>query len=137
MNFKLTSYLLLLIAGVILILVLFPPIADPLTVETRPSKLVLFNNTADTLQYAIFERNVSRVANWEPCDNPQLCPSQGIKPGAARSIPYLAITRWHPGAEVVVYWWRLVPDSSAENGYLIDGPYEEAMFTPDKPLLGT
>jgi len=137
LNYKLTYFLLLLIAGAIMIVLLFPPINNPLIVETRPSKLVLFNNTADTLQYAIFEHNASRVTNWEPCDNPQLCFNPGIRPGAAQSIPYLTIPRWYPGAEIVVYWWRLLPDSSAENGYSIDGPYQETAFTPNKPLVGT
>ena len=133
---KITPYLLALILLCIIVIIAFPPLNDPLTVELRPSKLVLFNNTADTLQYAAFERKALRSIEWKPCDHPQLCNNLGIKPGLTRELPYEIIYHWYPGAEVIVYWWRLEPDTTAQNGYRIDGPYDVMAATPKKILLG-
>jgi len=133
---KLTPYLLILALAVMIVLLAFPPLSEPLTVEARPSKLVVFNNTVDTLYYAIFSRGGLQFTSWEPCDHPWLCADRGIKPGLTRKVPYEIIYRWQPGAEVVVYWWRLEPDNMAENGYRLDGPYDVTVATPNRPLLG-
>ncbi len=133
---KLAPGLLILILMGIIVLIALSPLSQPLTVESRPSKLVLFNNTADIIQYAIFERNSLRLVKWKPCDHPRLCGDRGIKPGRAREVPYEIIYHWRPGAEVVVYWWSLEPDTTAQNGYRLDGPYDVRVATPKKVLLG-
>lgn len=128
--------MILILLGII-ILIVFPPLDQPIAIDVRPSKLVLFNNTIDTLQYAVFERNALRSIDWEPCDHPRLCSDSRIRPGLMREIPYELIHRWHPGAEVIVYWWLLEPDTTAQNGYRLDGPYEVTVATPRKALPGT
>ncbi len=128
-------FVILILLGII-VLIAFPPLSQPMTIDVRPSKLVLFNNTVDILQYAVFERKALRFINWKPCDHPRLCSDRGIKPGLTREVPYEIIYRWHPGAEVIVYWWHLEPDTTAQNGYRLDGPYDITVATPKKVLLG-
>ncbi|UCH10244.1 MAG: hypothetical protein JSU61_13780 [Fidelibacterota bacterium] len=115
----------------------YPPLSAQLTAEARPSKLTLFNNTPHTLWYAAFEQSTARNVGWKPCDHPDLCPSEGIEPGRSRDIPYTHIYHWYPGARVTVFWWRLAIDSTAENGYRVDGMEHLIVATPQKPLLGS
>lgn len=127
--------MILIILGII-VLIAFPPLSQPMTIDVRLTKIVLFNNTVDTLQYAIFERKALRLANWKPCDHPRLCSNRGIKPALTREVPYEIIYRWYPGAEVIVYWWHLEPDTTAQNGYRLHGPYDATVATPKKILPG-
>lgn len=127
--------MILILLGII-ILIAFPPLSQPMIIDVRPSKLVLFNNTADTLQYTVFERNAQQSNNWKPCDHPRLCENCGIRPGLTVEVPYENIYRWYPGAEVTVYWWRLETDTTANNGYRLDGPFDVTVATPRKALLG-
>ncbi len=109
---------------------------QPIYIEQRASKLVIFNNTTDTLNFTIMQRRAARFMKWKPCDHPAKCGGRGIPPGRNGSLPYELIYQWYPGAEVVVYWWRLVPDAGAENGYRVDGPHEELSNTPVKAIFG-
>ncbi len=108
---------------------------DPISVELRPSQLVIFNNTTDTLNFTVMERRSAHYTSWEPCSHPSLCGDRGIKPGLSRGIAYRLISNWYPSAEVVVYWWRLVPDEAAPDGYRVDGPYEMVTPTPNVASL--
>ena len=103
--------------------------------DMRPSKVVIFNNTADTLNFAMLERRAANFTKWQPCSHPGLCGDQGIKPGRSKGVIYERIHGWYPGAEVVVYWWRLVPDEAAQDGYRVDGPHEQVVRTPKKATL--
>jgi len=105
---------------------------DPISIVQRPSSLVIFNNTADTVNFTMMENKAAQYTHWKPCDHPRLCSDRGIKPGLSRDMPYRLIHNWYPGAEVAVYWWTLVPDSAAENGYRVDGPYKKVVPTPGK-----
>jgi len=109
---------------------------DPLIVDVRPSKLVLFNNTLDTLYYAALECRAARFMKLKPCTHPELCSEWAIKPGLARHLPYPLIPDWHPGAQVTVYWWHLIPDSTAEMSYRVNGPYQVTVATPKHPIPG-
>lgn len=110
---------------------------EPVSVELRPSKLVIFNNTVDTLNFTVMELRSANYTKWKPCSHPSLCGDRGIKPGLSRGIPYRLISNWYPGSEVVVYWWRLVPDATAEDGYRVDGPYEKVTPTPNIASLAS
>ena len=65
------AVLVLLLIAVVVHLA-YPPLIEPLTVEARPSKLTLFNNTANTLWYAAFEQNSASTVRWTPCRHPDL-----------------------------------------------------------------
>ncbi|MCH7939258.1 MAG: hypothetical protein IID13_05890 [Candidatus Marinimicrobia bacterium] len=110
---------------------------QPIYIEQRASKLVIFNNTTDTLNFTIMQRRAARFMKWKPCDHPVQCGGRGIPPGRNGSMPYELIYQWYPGAEVVVYWWHLVPDAGAANGYRVDGPHEEFSNTPLKAIFGS
>jgi hypothetical protein len=114
----------------------YAPLDEPLNAEARPSKLTLFNNTPFTLWYAAFEQNAATTTQWKPCGHPDLCPSGGIDPGRSRDIPYVNIYHWYPGARVTVYWWRLVPETTAADGYRVEGLEHMILATPKQPLLG-
>lgn len=109
---------------------IMPDQSDAITVDMRISKVVVFNNTPEIINYTIMERRAALYTVWKPCNHPDLCGGRGIKAGLSQSIPYRLISQWYPGSEVVVYWWRLVPDSTATNGYRVDGPYEKFAATP-------
>ncbi len=110
-------------------------VGQPIYVDPRASKVVLFNNTADTLNYVIVERRSSRFMKWKPCDHPAKCGGRGIPPGKNASMPYKLIYQWYPGCEVVVYYWSLKPDSSRVDAYIVEGPYEEYSITPAKAVF--
>ena len=137
MQNKKVIVLLALILTLILALSACPVQNEPISVELRPSKLVIFNNTTDILNFTVMERRYATYAKWKPCDHPRLCGGRGIKPGLSRGIPYRLITSWYPRAEVIIYWWRLVPDESAEDGYRVDGPYEKVSPTPNVASLAS
>ena len=109
----------------------------PISVELRPSKLVIFNNTTAILNFAVMERKSAEYTKWMPCNHPSLCGGRGIKPGLSRGIPYRLISNWYPSAEVIVYWWSLMPDPTAENGYRVDGPYNRVSPTPKMASLAS
>ena len=132
----LTPAVLVLLLIAVVVYLVYPPLSESLTVEVRPSKLTLFNNTAHTLWYAAFEQNSASTIQWSPCHHPDLCPDDGIHPGRSTDIPYLDIYQWHPGARVSVFCWRLIPDSTAEDGYRVDRLAHVVLTTPNKPLLG-
>lgn len=129
--------LLALIMIFILDLSACPAQSEPISVELRPSKLVIFNNTTDTINFAVMERRFANYTHWIPCSHPKLCGNRGIKPGLSKDVPYRLITNWYPRAEVVVYWWRLVADPTADDGYRVDGPYETVTPTPSSASLAS
>ncbi len=103
--------------------------------EPRASKLVIFNNTPDSLNFTIMERRAARFMKWKPCNHPLKCGGRAIPPGRSGFMPYERIYQWYPGCDVVVFWWQLLPDSLAENGYRMDGIYEEYSSTPVKAIF--
>ena len=113
-----------------------PLLDDKVLVEQRATKLVIYNNTADTLNFTIMEVRKSRFTRWQPCDNPQLCGDRGIKPAMSGDLPYELISGWYPGADVAVFWWHLTPDSTGRNGYRVDGPHKIVVPTPNRPFSG-
>lgn len=130
----LTSRHLLFIAMLWLVsMVVTPLLDDKVLVEQRPTKLVIYNNTTDTLNFTILEERVSRFTNWQPCNHPKLCGDRGIMPGLSGDMPYELIPNWYPGAEVAVFWWHLLPDSTVENGYRVAGPEKIVVKTPMRP----
>ncbi|MEE9464086.1 MAG: hypothetical protein V3W14_00750 [Candidatus Neomarinimicrobiota bacterium] len=103
--------------------------------EPRASKLMIFNNTADSLNFTIMERRAARFMKWQPCNHPSKCGGRAIPPGRSGFMPYERIYQWYPGCDVVVFWWQLLPDSLAGNGYRLDGIYEEYSSTPVKAVF--
>ncbi|UCD36866.1 MAG: hypothetical protein JSW54_08470 [Fidelibacterota bacterium] len=124
------------VLAILIALTAFPPLSKPVLIEVRPTKLVLFNNSTDMAYFSVFEQKAAKSARWNPCDHPDLCASQQIKPGLVQHIPYMQIYRWTPGASVTVFWWQLEVDSTAVNGYRVVGPSESTVNTPKKPILG-
>lgn len=122
---------LLLIALIWLVTMMVSPLLDKqVLVEQRPTKVVIYNNTADTLNFVIMEERSSRFTRWQPCDNPKLCGDRGIMPGMSGDMPYELIHNWYPGTEIAVFWWHLIPDSTGRNGYRVEGPHKIVVKTP-------
>lgn len=113
-----------------------PLLDDKVLVEQRATKLVIFNNTAESLYFTIIEERKSRFTKWLPCDHPALCGDGGIHPAMSGDLPYELISGYYPGAEIAVFWWHLVPDSSGNNGYRVEGPNKIVVPTPVRPLFG-
>lgn len=109
--------------------------ATPLYVESRVAGLVIFNNTNKTINFTALERRAANYTHWMPCGTPEQCGDHGIKPGMSGHMPYSLIYRWYPGSEVSIFWWQIKPDSIAQNGYRVDGPYEYIARTPLKAIF--
>ena len=75
--------------------------------------LQLTNPTANTIYYAVFERDWAThgLFLWAACADPVSCPS--VQAGAAVTIPYSEIGGYTPEAsEALVYYWELRPEGS-------------------------
>ncbi len=118
----------------LLSMIVTPLLNEPVLVEQRPTKLVIYNNTAEILNFTIIEERASRFTRWQPCNHPKLCGDRGIKPGLSGDMPYELIHNWYPGTEVAVFWWHLLPDSMESNGYKVVGPEKIIVKTPRRPL---
>jgi hypothetical protein len=108
-----------------------------LYIEIRPTKIVLHNNSLDSLYAAVSESRSSIYSNWEPCTNPLRCSDYVIAPGRSLNIPYLQIYRWLPGTKVTVHWYSLIPLTGPHGDYQIVGLSKKVVPTPRKSLLGS
>lgn len=110
---------------------------ESIYIEARLANLVLHNNSADTLYFAVFGNHSNRQTHWQPCDNPLRCNDSAIEPGRSRSVPYETIQGWMPGTNVMVYWYSLMRVSGTRGDYKLEGPSTTMVPTPRKTLLGS
>ena len=88
------------------------------TARAADGYLEVENHSSVTVYTFAADRDILPLIDWMPCVDPSTC--DGIEPGTVRRTALgqiLANDRRH--AEIVVYHWRLVPDTSGP-GYLVD-----------------
>ena len=100
------------------------------SIEAQDSSLVIFNQTNATIYYRAIERGYYNSTDPRPCYHPDDCKDTAIGPQRFTEIPYVDISGWKPGAEVVVVLWYLVKDPSVDSGYRLEGLPTQAVYTP-------
>ena len=84
-----------------------------LEAHAAPPALVLTNTGAEPIFHLAMELDFAAVALFAPCTDPNSCPR--LDPGQQKQIPLSEVAGYEPGREqqVIVYWWRLVPDGDS------------------------
>lgn len=100
------------------------------SIEVQDSSLIIFNRTNVTIDYLAVERETMNSFDWRPCDHPDECKDVAIDPERSIELPYMDITGWEPGTEVVVLLWYLVKDSSTVSGYRVVMLPNQTVDTP-------
>ena len=79
-----------------------------LTVRRGHQALELSNASEAPLHYFVLEREISALVDWVTCAGPGC---RAVPPQGSARIPYSQILGYSPSArELLVYWWRPVPD---------------------------
>jgi hypothetical protein len=86
--------------------IIAPYAGAPVTVSVDGKRLVISNNTADTIYFRSFPTEILPVIEWAPCIAPEVCPAeQRIGSGEVKEIALKTIIR--EGTEsITVYWWH-------------------------------
>jgi hypothetical protein len=86
--------------------IIAPYAGAPVTVSVDGERLVISNNTADTIYFRSFPTEILPVIEWAPCIAPEVCPvEQRIGSGEVKEIALKTIVR--EGTEsITVYWWH-------------------------------
>ncbi len=78
--------------------------------DARNQQVVVTNNSASPVFTFVIGRVIEMRTDWIPCVDAARCPP--IQPGTSRVYPYETLMREPGEKEVVVRWWRAVPDGS-------------------------
>lgn len=103
---------------------------SPILVDARNSGLVIYNDTTESVYFALLETRASAGTKWQPCQTPALCNYRGVLPAKSARMDYARIYGWYPGANVNLYWWHLRRNSASPIGYVMDGPHSRTITTP-------
>ncbi len=120
----------LLAFGLLLFSYEYLVIKEPVLVDMRSTGLVIYNNTTDSVYFALLETRASAKSFWKPCWTPAVCNYRGILPAKSGRIDYNQIYGWYPGARVNLYWWHLVQSNERPSEYIMDGPHSRTLNTP-------
>ena len=78
--------------------------------RVRPGEIEIANLTERPVYKFVIGRDLSALADWIPCVNPQLC--DAIQPREAARVPYPAPGIDAREREALVYWWHLAPNAT-------------------------
>lgn len=101
-------------------------------IEVQESSLTVSNQTNVIIYYFAVERNTLSIIDWIPCNTPDRCGDRGINPIHSRVVPYMDITGWKSGADVVIFLWYLMKDSTTGNGYRMEYLSSQTVATPSQ-----
>jgi len=83
----------------------FPSIDAPLTASIDGKKLVVTNNSDETIYHLVFPTDILPAIEWAPCIAPETCPPDNkIDPGQEKRIALKGIVR-EQTESITVFWW--------------------------------
>jgi hypothetical protein len=83
-----------------------PYAGAPVTVSIRSGRLVIANNSPESIYFRVFPTDILPVIEWAPCIAPETCPAeQHIGPGEGKQIGLKTIVR-NDTESITLFWWR-------------------------------
>jgi len=86
----------------------FPTEGAAVTATVDRGKLILTNNSPDTIYFRLFPTEILPVIEWAPCIAPEVCPAETtIDPGSETQILLRSIVE-NNTESISVFWWRFL-----------------------------
>jgi hypothetical protein len=93
--------------------------AGPVSAALSGGELAITNGSPATIYYAVYRQEVLPLIEWAPCDHPQRCGQERIRPGESVRLPLATVAK--EGTEVVaVFWWHLEQTAQSDRFLVTD-----------------